>query len=353
MKILIVGAGPTGLTAAVELARHGIIAEVIDCKDEASTLSRAVGIIPRSLNLLDPSGVSKRLLNEGIKIRQAKGYLDNKLTLTLHIQDAHPVHDYILALAQDRTEVALQDTFIKYGGTVRYKTALKELQQNDAYVIAQTKDGNKVKYDYVIGADGVRSTTRKSLGLEYSGFELPETWSIADVNAKDWPNPETFTFCLLSNGRVVVVVPLEPDRYRIISNTENALATLPLDLNIINIKREGQFKISIRQVNQYGLGHVYLAGDAAHCHSPVGGRGMNLGIADAAELAQRMVDGTLSGYSESRHAEGAKIIAGSEHARKFLTSKNFITRLITKSGFRLINVSSTLQRLIAKTLLGS
>ena len=352
MRILIVGAGPTGLTAAVELARQGIRAEVIDKKAEPSTLSRAVGILPASLKTLTPSGVTERLLAEGIKIREIEVFKGQRPLIRLSLRGGHPECDYLVALAQDRTEAILRDVLVKHGGSVRYGAEFAELQQEQERVVVHTKDGVEGEYDYVIGADGAHSTTRQCLGVDFNGYELPKTWSIADVDAIDWPNAELFTLFMLSEGRVAVVVPLERDRYRVISNTEDALATLPIELKVQHIRRQGTFRIAIRQVSQYAVGRVYLAGDAAHCHSPVGGRGMNLGIADAAELTSRLVEGRLDGYSASRHEAGAKIIADSERARRRFTSANFFTRTTTSFGLRLVKMLPPLQRRLARTFLG-
>ncbi len=352
-RILIVGAGPTGLTAAVELARRGVVPEVIDRREDASTLSRAVGILPRSLALLNPSGVTERLLAEGVKVREIRIYMGRHWALTIPLRGTDSRYDFLLALAQDQTETAMRDALITAGGYVRYGTELTELRQQGDRVLAKTADGSETEYDYVIGADGVPSTVRKALGLEFAGYDLPETWSIADVDAVNWANSEVATFSLLPEGRVALVVPLGADRYRVVSNTEDALTTLTLDLEVTNIRREGQFKISVRQVAQYGLGAVYLAGDAAHCHSPVGGRGMNLGIADAAELAGRMVEGRLEGYSAVRHVEGAETIAASERARRWLTSSRSMTRAMLTVVFGVVGILPPLKHRIARALLDS
>lgn len=352
MRVLIVGAGPTGLTAAVELARRGITPDIIDRKKEPSTLSRAVGILLGSLETLAPSGVTEQLLSEGVKMREMQLFSGTRRLLRLSLRGGHPVWDYGLALAQDRTEDALRDALVRFGGSVTYAKELTGLRQERERVIVETQDGGEFGYDYVIGADGTRSATRQSLGLEYSGYDLPETWSIADVDAVNWANSEVGTFCMLSGGRIVLVAPLEAERYRVISNTADALATLPLKLEVTNKRREAHFQISIRQVSQYRVGRVFLAGDAAHCHSPVGGRGMNLGIADAAELVTRLVEDRLDGYSASRHTAAARTIAGSERARRLLTSTSLVKRSMVSMGCRLIDVLPPLQRRIARTLLG-
>lgn len=353
MRVLIIGAGPTGLTAGVELARRGIHAEIIDRRDEISTLSRAVGINPRSLEILKASGVTSKLLTQGIKFRTIQIYRDNKHLSSLSLTAAPIQHGYnfILGLPQDQTEAILRDTFISLGGVIHYGTEFVNVEQSDPQVIATTASGDELTFDYMIGADGVHSTTRQSLGIEFEGFELSETWSIADVDANDWQNTDVFTACQLQHGKVVVVVPIGTNRYRVISNTENALADLPITLTTTNIRREDQFKISVRQVKEYRKGRIFLAGDAAHCHSPVGGRGMNLGIADAADLAARLDSGDLAGYSDARFEAGKRIIAGSERLRKIMTSSNPTTRALVYAGLKITAVLPPLQRLIASRIL--
>lgn len=203
----------------------------------------------------------------------------------------------------------------------------------------------------MIGADGIRSAVRTALGIDFPGFDLPDSWSIADVDADDWPNAEAMTICRLNGGNVCVVAPMEANRYRVVASSTDALTILPLPINITNIRREGAFTISVRQVREYQKGRVYLAGDAAHCHSPVGGRGMNLGIADAADLARRLVDGDLDGYGPARHAAGAETIAASEAARKVISSINPLTRAMVSMVFGAANLLPPLQRAMVRRIL--
>ena len=192
------------------------------------------------------------------------------------------------------------------------------------------------------------STVRQAVGIEYPGYDLDETWSIADVDADNWRHAKSFTLIRTDAGPMAVVVPLEEARYRVISNTANALETLPLPLNVTNIRREGTFTISVRQAETYSKGRVHLAGDAAHCHSPVGGRGMNLGIADAADLADRIVAGNLDGYSDSRHKIGAKIIATTERGRKMISATSGVKRLAFNTVLTMVASFAPLRRKIGR-----
>jgi 2-polyprenyl-6-methoxyphenol hydroxylase-like FAD-dependent oxidoreductase len=355
MKILIVGAGPTGLTVGVELARLGIMADIIDRRENPSQLSRAVGITPRSLELLKASGATDILLKDGIKLRNAEIFLGRKRALSVPIKDTGLKYGFLLALPQNRTEAALRKIYETAGNKIRYGTALKTLAEKSVGIHVTLADADAglqhAIYDYVIGADGVDSQVRKSSNIEYAGYDLPETWSIADVNARDWQHPSSFTVCILSNSAVAVVAPIGPDRYRVISNTEDALSTLPLPLEIIKTRRTGQFKISIRQVADYNKGRVFLAGDAAHCHSPVGGRGMNLGIADAAQLAQCFKTGELAAYSAARHKDAEQTIHRTERARRFITSANAGKRALLRVGLKTVDQLPFLQTRIAHTIL--
>ncbi len=187
MKVLIVGAGPAGLTTAVELARRGIVSDVIDLRESGSGLSRAVGIMPASLEILRRSGVTGKLVAEGMKFRQVCIYRHSSLALALPLKGSVADDGFILGLAQDRTETHLRDALSELGGTVRYGTELVDLCQDANKVTVEMRDGAKAEYDYVVGADGVGSTTRELLNIDFRGHDLPETWSIADVDPKAGP----------------------------------------------------------------------------------------------------------------------------------------------------------------------
>jgi 2-polyprenyl-6-methoxyphenol hydroxylase-like FAD-dependent oxidoreductase len=351
MRVLIVGAGPTGLTAAIELARRGVELKIIDKRAAGSGFSRAVGIMPRSLELLTDAGVAERLLAEGIHMSDFHIFLDGRKLLSFTTRRADPKYDFLLALPQDRTEAIMRDRLAERRIKVAFGTTLAGFEQSSEGVTVAYADRTTERFDYLIGADGVHSTTRKILDLAFNGYELPESWSIADVDARNWPYQDSFVVSALHDGRVAVVAQIGQQRYRVISDTPDALATLVLPLDVSQIHRQGTFSISVRQVEKYQVGRVFLAGDAAHCHSPVGGRGMNLGIADAAELAQRLANGDPSGYGSARQQVGKAVIAASEGARRIVTSAKWSRRALFRLGLAAVNLLPMLRRRAARLVL--
>ena len=351
MNVLIVGSGPTGLTAALELARQGAQVRIIEKRNSPSGYSRAVGILPNSLRLLQASGVSDQLIEQGVNIHNVSVYRNLSRTLDLSFTGTGVEPEGIVALAQDQTESVLRSALSEHSVEVEYGTELTKFSQNDAEVVAHFSNGEYAKFDYLLGADGIGSVTRQALGIDYVGFDLPETWSIADVDAHDWCEQGRLTLCVLDDSKVVVVAPMEEHRYRIVSNTDDALATLPLELNVEKIRRAGEFTISVRQAETYQQGRVFLAGDSAHCHSPVGGRGMNLGIADAADFAEKLLSGNAGMYNSSRHQAGLETIRLSERVRRTITSQNRFVNTGVAAMMNIANQVPLLNRTIAKQFL--
>ncbi len=353
MNVLIAGAGPVGLTAGVELARRGIDARIIDRRSGGSTLSRAVGINPRSLEILTPSGVTEELLAQGVSYEQVRIYRGDKIWAELPLTAAPIQHGYniMLGLPQDHTEGILRDAFLKLGGEITYSAELADLSQTDSQVTAQLSDGRKLSADYLIGADGIRSATREAIGIKYHCQPLPDVWSIADVEVSNWPHLKSATICMMPGARLAAIIPIGGTRLRFVSNTEDALLDFPIDLDVTEVHRKASFRVSLCHVEQYNKGRVFLAGDAAHSQSPAGGRGMNLGISDAADLAARIADGGLSGYTASRLAEGKIVMEGAERLRKLLTTKNKFKHALTLGGLKLVSKVPALQAKFASNFL--
>lgn len=344
MSILVVGAGPTGLTAALELRRHGLDADIIERRTDASNLSRAVGILPSSMRALGPSGAAEAIRAEAVQVSAMIVHRGAREIARLPFEGGPDAS--ILGLAQDRTEAHLRAALQRYGGQVQYGRAFQSLTQDGSGVEVTLSDGETRRYDHVIGADGVSSQVRQALGLSYDGISLDGAWSIADVEARNWPDRAATKLYWLPKGQIAIVVPMEAQRFRIVCSLPDALAALPVAMDVTRIHRQGTFHIDVRQVSQYRVGRVFLAGDAAHCHSPAGGRGMNLGISDAADLAERFARGTLEGYHQARHAAGREVLDLSERLRRTMMSGQPWVRPLVALGLRTVSAVPALRRKI-------
>lgn len=350
-SVLIVGAGPTGLTAAVELTRLGHEVTIIDKRPGRAQLSRAVGILPATMTILKASGVAQCISQEAVRFADFAFFHNTREIARIPFGRNADGSDVVLGLPQDRTEAHLSDFLKKENVSVSYGTTFENLRQEEDGVTASF-GGIQHKFDFLLGADGVRSAVRQTLGLPFEGFEIPGKWSIADVDAPNWPEPSVFKGYLIPDGNVAIVAPMTPTRFRVVASSTDALSSLPVPMQVEKLHRSGAFTISVRQTSAYNKGRVYLAGDAAHCHSPAGGRGMNLGIADAADFAIRLDKEKLDGYSDARHQIGKKTIRFSEEMRSNIMSDSPLRRKLVETGIQFVGSIPPLARKFAQRFAG-
>jgi 2-polyprenyl-6-methoxyphenol hydroxylase-like FAD-dependent oxidoreductase len=323
MKVLVIGAGPTGLTAALELSAHGVNCRIVERRTEPSKLSRAVGIMPATIKALEPLGVAGAILSEAMPLRKIRLMRSGKTLMSLDNRSAEFRDNVIIGLPQNRTEEILRDELAARNVQVEYGLTVNGVTTDDQTATVRFSDNTTETYDWVIAADGIKSIARDQLGIAYPGLDLPGEWSIADVDVGGDFDPELVVLDIQAPGNIFsMVLPIESRRARIVSSTPDALAALTQPLEIDNVRRTGTFRISIRQAETYRKGRVLLAGDAAHCHSPVGGKGMNLGMADAVSAARAIINDQVDEYSEERHRIGVVILRMTEAARVMAMSNN-------------------------------
>lgn len=325
-SVLIVGAGPTGLTAAVELARRGFAPRIVDRNAAPTPLSKAVGIQAHSLDLLEPSGATERLLAAGLRIAGGTVHHRGRVLGRLDFTALRHRFNFLLSLPQSETEEVLAGVLAGLGVTVERNTTLAELSEDGDGVRVALDDPQgreTARFDFVYGADGVHSTVRQALGFDFAGYTHAREWSIADAEIEAWPYEAGRAHLFLGqDGDVGFMIPIGPHRFRAVSNTPDALARVPGDYRVAKLLRSDTFRIPVRQCAAYQTAQVFLGGDAAHVHSPVGGRGMNLGIEDACAFARRLAEDALAGYTAERHPAGQRWIAASEAVLRRVQATN-------------------------------
>ncbi|MDF2691481.1 MAG: Pentachlorophenol monooxygenase, partial [Gammaproteobacteria bacterium] len=349
-------AGPVGLAHAIELSRLGHQVRIIDKNAEPSAYSKAIAINPNSLTLLEATGVSAKLIEQGIKvpfmrIRDAAG----KLLLELHIDLLKHRYPFMLALPQYVTEQVLTEVLFSFGVEVERAKEFISLEQTEHSVIAEIispSGTEKIEADYLIGADGAHSAVRKAIDMKFSGFSYDDQWSLADVSM-DWPKQQgDANIFLLKAGMTLIVIKIAEGRYRIISNQPNALNYLPSYAKVQHIFWQSDFKISCRQVDRYQNGRVFLMGDAAHIHSPAGGRGMNLGIEDAFVLAGLIDSDQVQQYTKLRHPVGKKVIKLTQRLFKIATLKQALSCVLRNLLLKYLLSRKSIQLKVAEKLTG-
>lgn len=356
--VLIVGAGPTGLTLATALAIRGIQTTVIDREAAGANTSRAAVVHARTLEVLESIGVTERLVKLGIHAPRFTIRDRDRVLVTVRFDNLPTRYPYTLMISQAVTEAVLRDRSAELGAQVLWGRALTDLSQNDHGVIATLDDGRKLHARYLVGADGMHSAVRDRASIPFRGGSYEESFSLADVRLTGAvPNDEVILY--FSPAGLVVVAPLPDGVHRIVATVDSApehpdieYVQALLDARgperkrfIVNEVAWGsRFRVHHRVVDTYRAGRILLAGDAAHVHSPAGGQGMNTGIQDAIVLAEALATAFTSGNEEPLNTYGA---IRRPIAREVVVFTDRLTRLATV-GRGLRPLRNTFLKLLAR-----
>ena len=330
-RVLIVGAGPCGLMTACELRRRGIDAAVVDAAEKPQRGSRAILLWPPSLRLYRDLGILPEAERRGVTIRALSYYLGPGRTLRVPL----PPTMAPLILPQEATDELLDAELRRLGGSVEWGAALSSLEAagDEVRVELRRADGNTEgtiehrRTDWLIGADGFRSTTRDKLGIEFIGARLPTTFLLAEGRLTGDYDREAVCYYLSRTG-VVLVAPLPGGKVRISgplpagSEVTDDTAQRMLDerapggLRVTDLTLNTTFTSHERIAARMRVGRCFLVGDAAHTHSVVGGQGLNLGFGDARNLAWKLsgvLDGRLDpkildSYDVERRAAAEQVV---------------------------------------------
>ncbi len=351
-QVLVAGAGPVGLAMALELARYGVSVRIIDKTADAEHTSRAVAIWPRTLELLDRPGVSEELIRRGNKVTAANILSGGKPVGSLSLGQIASPYPFVLMLPQYETEAVLRDRLAAFGVLPEHGIELFGLDQDEEGVTAHLRrpDGTELteRFAWLVACDGAHSVVRHLLGLDFKGDKLGLDWTQGDFHLTGYPFPPSQLAVFYHADGPLLFFPMAPDRARVITSLGASTGKPPVALDqhafqkLIDARGPGgitltgtvwtsAFHINERQVDRYRTGRVFLAGDAAHIHSPAGGQGMNTGIQDAVNLAWKLaqvslgrVSGTwlLDSYDAERRPVGAEVIQASGRMTRMATLGN-------------------------------
>lgn len=343
-NVLIVGGGPVGLTMACALVRYGVECRVIDQNAAPQIWSKAAGVMPRTLEVLRDLGVAEALVERGRPMYGLNAYQGTKRIahVTLHLEGTP--YPFLLGVSQRETELLLAARLEAIGGRFDREVELVSFEQDDGGVRAQLRHASgeteEVRAAYLVGADGAHSTVRRGLGFAFEGSTFEQTLWQADVRvrfpfeadpneAHAFPSPSGMmgALPLLGEGRyrVIALAPPHPEREPTLEGMQEiARERMPEGVELYDPAWVAGFRFHGRLAERYRDRRVFLAGDAAHIHSPVGAQGMNLGIQDAYNLAWKLalvVHGRgrpilLDSYEPERRRIAAGVVRGTDRATR-------------------------------------
>jgi 2-polyprenyl-6-methoxyphenol hydroxylase-like FAD-dependent oxidoreductase len=341
--VLVVGAGPTGLTLAASLIARGNRAVVVDKLPEGQNTSRAAAVNARTLEVLEDLDVARRMVKAGLIAQRFTMRQGPRILMPVDFSTLPTEHPYTLMLSQADTERLLAERLHELGGPefrVQRPKTLSRITQDATGVTATFDDGETIRASYAVGADGMPSTVREQAGIGFAGGEFAESFVLADVRVSgEAPRDQVILF-YADNG-FNVLAPLPDGIFRIVAPTPDAPAEPsaafvqqlldtrafgPGQTKVTELLWGTRFRIHHRVADSYRAGRVLLAGDAAHVHSPAGGQGMNLGITDAIALAEALSD-VLHGSSET--ALDAYGTSQRQRAQQVLKLTGRLTRIAT------------------------
>ncbi len=361
--VLIIGAGPTGLLMACELARRGIKFRIIDKKPERTLTANAVGIQPRTLELLDNLGLVHQFLKLGHECSAIHLHEGGNDLARISFEHLDSIYHFILALPQSETERLLNEHLMEQGQEVERPLELTALTQENQLLtctLTSLENGQSeiLRCDWLIACDGANSKVRELCQIPFPGQDLTEQFMVANAEMSSFlSNNEVHLF--FNPGTLLITVPFGSHHYRIGVNLHQSPRKFLIEKEVKELIQErsqgdydvnsvswiSPFWIHSKTVQKLRYGAVFLAGDAAHIHSPAGAQGMNTGLQDAYNLAWKLalvIQGQakpelLDSYQEERYPLVSQIVKQAENFTKIALFENPFLRKLRNLLFKLLN----------------
>lgn len=338
-RVLVCGAGPTGMVVAINLLRAGIGVRIVDAAPKPSPLSKAAVVWRRTLEVLHDAVPATRFIEHGRCMQGIQLEADGRILRKVEFASESTVFPPGVLIPQADTERLLAEALADLGAEIQRGVRIDSFEEIDDGVRVRLEDGEASEveeFDWLIGADGAHSSVRHGLGIDFPGKALERRWLLADLDFEEC-GPEDRIRMFVGKGGMAGLFPYGDGRWRMIADGGPIdLGSPRRDPDLEEVDRElrrrtdirwkiesapwlAEFRVNERQVVSYRHGRVLLAGDAAHVHSPAGGQGMNTSIQDGVNLAWKLalvVQGRASEtlmdtYDGERHAVAAAVLRGS------------------------------------------
>jgi 2-polyprenyl-6-methoxyphenol hydroxylase-like FAD-dependent oxidoreductase len=358
--VVIIGAGPTGLSLACQFVRYGIDFVIIEKNESVTPYSKAIGVHARTLEIYEQVGLAQKAVEQGAiagKVRMlAGGEVRGEMDLS-NIGEGLSPYPFVLMLEQSINERLLYEYLQSRRKEVLWETKLESFSQNDSGVTAQVKTAGSasrtIEAKYLVGCDGAKSQTRRALGLEFSGSTFERMFYVADAQV-DWHLSHDALHVCFSESSFVLFFPLKGERrYRIVGVFPEEFAKdegdvlyeeierrvkqeAELDLDIHDVEWFSTYKVHTRHVSRFSAGRCFLAGDSAHVHSPAGAQGMNTGIQDGYNLAWKMAlvlqgeasEKLLATYNEERLENARHLLQTTDRMFQFAAGTDWFLEFL-------------------------
>ncbi|MEV1241814.1 FAD-dependent monooxygenase [Nonomuraea sp. NPDC050022] len=381
IEVLIAGAGPVGLTAALDLTRRGIGVRIIDAAPGPATTSRAIATHPRTLEIYEQLGVIDAVLRRGRRITGFALYRDGRrlARLAADYTDMPTRFPFTMAIDQIVTEEILRDALRELGVVPEWGVRLESLQQDEEEVTVQLRqDDSHQKYGvpWLIGCDGGHSTVRSELDLTLVGTSR-QTWLLADAQVETDLPPNSIYWIRAERVTMMAVPFIEPGRWRLLDTVDVDYDGDPVRLaerlthklriglgRPVVVRPPGWvsvFTAQQRMVRTMRRGRCFVAGDAAHVHSPASGQGMNTGIQEAYNLGWKLAmvirghagQALLDTYGVERVPVGAELLTSTEKATRLVQLSNPVADRLLPVVFAAVSNIPALRRRMQGKMLGA
>ncbi|MER5433850.1 FAD-dependent oxidoreductase [Streptomyces sp. NPDC002588] len=380
MDVLVVGAGPTGLLTAVELMRRGVRVRVIDRAETPSTTPKALSVWPRALDILEDAGLADGVVRESVRVNRLSYFSERRPLASFALTEDTACR----VLPQHVTERLLAERFAELGGKVERGVRLLALEGVDhsggigasdgVTAVVELPDGgvDRIRAPFVVGADGAGSAVRGQLGIGFQGSTYEMAFALIDARVEGHLPPDECLFYQAPSG-ALIIVPMPGGVHRFLSVMPQGRREVSLEMMQELLDERGPrgvrlteavwhavFRVHARHASDFSAGRVFLAGDAAHVHSPAGGQGMNNGLQDAQNLGWKLaavIQGRspaslLASYGTERSEATRQIVRDTDLQTRAWVAGSRAKVLARDAAFRFLDRTGVVSRFYTPVMAG-